>query len=194
MFNRIELNTEAVTEQLERIKDVLGETGMREALQVVGRKVGIKAESLIPPYTTASGKPLPERYQRVSLAQHKYRPAPGQPFRYPGQAFMSKFPSDDAQGGFFGRLSDGLIRLPYRRSGTLGKSIVSEVIELSTGVDIVIGSNLAYAPLVIDRDKQALYHRGTWWTLQDVIEGNADVLLETAERELIAYYNKRFNA
>lgn len=57
----------------------------------------------------------------------------------------------------------------YRRTGTLGRSITTQVRELGTQMVGVIGTNVVYAPYVIDEKRQAAMHSGRWWTLQAVV-------------------------
>lgn len=67
----------------------------------------------------------------------------------------------------------------YRRTGTLGRSIttmgsasgpaLSRVEGAGSHVIGYVGSGVAYAPYVIDRDRQARWMKH-WWTLQDVVE------------------------
>ena len=63
----------------------------------------------------------------------------------------------------------------YRRTGTLGRSVTTEV--RAFGADVVgsIGTGIVYAPWVISteavgaRGPQAWMHAGRWWTLQGVV-------------------------
>ncbi len=63
----------------------------------------------------------------------------------------------------------------YRRTGTLGREITTEVESLGTSVVGIIGSPTVYAPWVISIEAvgsigpQAQVHRGRWWTLQGVV-------------------------
>lgn len=59
---------------------------------------------------------------------------------------------------------------PYRRTGELGRSIYGEVRTLNSGPVGVIGTNLKYAPYVIDQKNQAWMHKGRWWTIQGKIK------------------------
>jgi hypothetical protein len=64
----------------------------------------------------------------------------------------------------------------YRRTGTLGRTMYSEVRELGSEVVGIIGNNTTYAPWVIsaerigDRGPQAGFHSGRWYTLQGVVQ------------------------
>lgn len=72
----------------------------------------------------------------------------------------------------------GDISTPYRRTGTLGRSITTEVRTIGGSVQGVIGTNTTYAPWVISDEEtpdgigpQSHYHEGNWWTLQGVVRG-----------------------
>ena len=62
----------------------------------------------------------------------------------------------------------------YRRTGTLGRSLTSfahgdsihSVKRIAGGVEGRWGTNVKYAPYVIDQNSQAWMHKGRWWTLQ----------------------------
>lgn len=67
----------------------------------------------------------------------------------------------------------------YRRTGTLGRSINTEVRSVGTEMIAAIGTNVVYAPWVISSEPvagppaagpQARVHVGRWWTLQKVVE------------------------
>jgi len=63
----------------------------------------------------------------------------------------------------------------YRRTGTLGRTIATEVRPMGAKVVGVIGTDTVYAPWVISdksvgsRGPQASVHAGRWWTLQGVV-------------------------
>ncbi len=72
---------------------------------------------------------------------------------------------------------------PYRRTGQLGGSITTEVRPLGGKSYVgVIGTNKVYAPFVISteavggRGPQAQYHKGVWYTLQEVVEKCRDAI------------------
>ena len=80
----------------------------------------------------------------------------------------------------------------YRRTGTLGRTITTEVRSL-TGNDVVgsIGTRTVYAPWVISSEKgkdgrgpQAKVHKGRWYTLQGVVMGQADRVRQIFETEI----------
>ncbi len=66
----------------------------------------------------------------------------------------------------------------YRRTGTLGREITTEVRTIGSEIVGAIGTATVYAPWVISdkdtvggRGPQAWMHRGRWWTLQGVVRG-----------------------
>lgn len=67
-------------------------------------------------------------------------------------------------------------KVPYRRTGTLGRTIGTEVRALGAVTIGAIGTNTVYAPHVIDTKRQARYHTGTWFTLQGLIRKNAGAI------------------
>ena len=59
----------------------------------------------------------------------------------------------------------------YRRTGRLGASWAKRVDRAA--LRAVIGSNIAYAPYVQDKDRQAWMHKGRWQTAHDVARRKA---------------------
>ena len=53
----------------------------------------------------------------------------------------------------------------YRRTGTLGRSITSEVKGIGGEIRGIVGTNIPYAPYVLSAAKQAAVHVGRWKTL-----------------------------
>lgn len=60
-------------------------------------------------------------------------------------------------------------KVPYQRTGDIEDSFVGKIHGVGNDVVASITNASAHAPYVIDRRRQARYHSGTWWTLQDVI-------------------------
>lgn len=63
----------------------------------------------------------------------------------------------------------------YIRTGTLGRSIHTQVKPQGKSITGIIGTNLKYAPYVIKdlsqpKPHQAKPHIGRWWTLEKVVE------------------------
>lgn len=85
-----------------------------------------------------------------------------------------EFVSDKQRGWFFANLKEGKLQLPYRRTGTLGRTLHSEVREMGSNIVGLIGNNTVYAPWVISseevgsRGPQARMHKD-FETLQDLV-------------------------
>lgn len=71
----------------------------------------------------------------------------------------------------------------YERTGTLGRSLTTEVRALGGDVVGAIGTNVVYSPWVISDEPamgagpQAWMHVGRWWTLQGVVEKARDAVV-----------------
>jgi hypothetical protein len=63
-------------------------------------------------------------------------------------------------------INSGAITVPYPRTGELRQSLRQEVRNIGGQWVGSIGSDSPTAIYVIDEQRQAAYHRGTWWTLQ----------------------------
>jgi hypothetical protein len=72
----------------------------------------------------------------------------------------------------------------YRRTGTLGRSITTDVRSVGSSVAGVIGTDIVYAPYVISETDQAWMHRGRWWTLQEHVRGLRDIIVGYYEEML----------
>lgn len=85
---------------------------------------------------------------------------------------------------------EGSMRVPYRRSGTLGRTITDKVQKIGNEWVGSIGTDTVYAPWVISteevgsRGPQSQYHKGTWWTLQETIKKARDGILKIYKSEL----------
>ncbi len=144
---------------------------MPSVLYAVGAKVGVAAESVVSDYPPPSGKPLDEYYTRTSKDGKR--------------RFKSKFKSAAQQGYVFHLLRAG--KIPYRRTGLLGRSITSKVVEATaTSVSVAIGTNDKKAKYVIGTpsEGQSHYHQGTWTPLQVNIDTHTKVLADAAQDEL----------
>lgn len=162
------------------IQDILSDANMTTLFRKVGQAVGVQAEALVSEYPPASGKPLEMFYDRTSTAAKPYRPEKGAPLRTPGSTFRSKFKSARQQGKVFREIKQG--KVSYRRTGTLGKSITSQVTEFDArGATVSVGSNIPYAPFVIDQEQQSHYHQGNWTPIQQDITNNIDTLQRAAD-------------
>ncbi len=71
---------------------------------------------------------------------------------------------------FFWALAQGIIKVPYVRTGKLGQGWTWEVTTGGSGVHGRVGTNLKYAPYVQSKQRQALIHQGNWQTDAMAIE------------------------
>lgn len=175
MADSVQYDDKEVRELLEKAGVVFleGTAAYIQILEQAGRKVGVRAESLVSEYPPAPRRPLNAYYQRTHVnTTDKPRPTDGQPY-------LSKWKSQAQAGYFFANLADGGITVPYKRSGWLGASITSDVEVTANGVIVEVGSPLGYAPLVIgNADEQSYYHLETGWeSLSDQLDEASDVLL-----------------
>jgi len=67
----------------------------------------------------------------------------------------------------FWAIRTGQITVPYPRTGALRGGMKSEVRRIGGDIVGLAISTAPSSPYVIDENRQAAYHRGTWWTLQD---------------------------
>lgn len=78
----------------------------------------------------------------------------------------------------------------YRRTGTLGREIGTEVRGLGKEIVGVLGTTTVYAPWVIsseaigNRGPQAKVHKGRWYTLQGVVIKAKDGIVKIYERAI----------
>jgi hypothetical protein len=149
-----------------------------EILTQVGRRVGAAAVRIAAEYPEPSRKKLPYFYTRDTVAGKKVKP------------FKSKFKSDkQAYYVVFVLGKEG--KIPYRRTGTLGKSMTSSVTQVTAdSVTTEVGTNIPYAQEVIG-DNQSHYHKGTWLTLSQRISTNAGKLRDVAGATYVAEIDKR---
>lgn len=87
---------------------------------------------------------------------------------------------------FFWALRAGVINVPYRRTGTLGRQVTTDVRTEGADVYGVIGIATPYAPWVVGPDRseaitlggvemfQAPIHQGRWWQFGRIVEANMD--------------------
>jgi hypothetical protein len=103
---------------------------------------------------------------------------------------MSKFASQKQQGRVALLFRERAI--PYRRTGTLGKSITSQTLpDFVGGVIVLVGTNVQYAPYVIGKTEQADYHKGNWTPLEDDVIAGAEKVNRAASKVFVAELTKR---
>lgn len=167
-----------VSKALTRFGQLFGGAALTPIMFKAGTVAGVAAESVVSPYPQASGKPLALFYTRR---------------RADGSTYLSKFKTMKQQAKVMSLAKQG--KIPYKRTGTLGRSITSEAQNATAnGVDVVIGTNRKYAPYVIGSPPmQSHYHMGTWTPLADDMQRNvntiADAFGRAALKEINAYLN-----
>lgn len=172
-----DLDLSQATPLLANVRSIFTPAVATDILLTAGRKVGTAAEQLVSPYPPASGNPLPLWYTRQ---------------RKDGTTYKSKFKSMKQQRKVMMLIKQG--KVPYRRSGSLGKSILSKATAEGTGIVVVaVGSNLTYAPYVIDKTLQSHYHMGTWVPIQDDIQRGLPKLQAAAVNSIVKDINRRIN-
>lgn len=151
-------------EFIRRLRAALSGAERVEVLTIVARRVGVKAESLIPPYPEPSGKPLPYAYTLN-----------GQP---------SKFKSDKQRRYVMALARSG--RVPYKRTRQLGNSLTSVVREVTPDrARVQVGTNDRKARWVIGPDGwQSRYHAGHWWQLDKALGAGIEEIGQEANRTL----------
>lgn len=104
-------------------------------------------------------------------------------YGYPSQTNNPQpFKTDRQRRFFFWALENGVIQVPYPRTGTLANSWRTRQ---NGWADWVVENSTAYGVLVVGRGKQAKYHQGNWWVAEDVIEENVPELTERLSEELV---------
>lgn len=88
----------------------------------------------------------------------------------------------------------------YRRTLTLWRSITTMTHPQAwSGVGVeggqivgYVGTRVKYAPYVIDRERQAWFHRRNgWWTLQDVVESQQQGILDSFTNGFVQSLNSK---
>lgn len=157
-------NTDAL---LKRVADVFGGAARDRVLLGAGKVMGAAAEQIAVVYPQQTHKPLPLYYTRK---------------RRDGTTYKSKFKSAAQQGLVMSLAAQG--RLPYRRTGFLGRSVTSRADAEGKVVIVSIGTNVNYAPYLLDEARQSHYHQGNWTTMHTNLVDNLDFLRRAAAAEV----------
>lgn len=75
---------------------------------------------------------------------------------------------------FFWALKQGIIQVPYQRTGKLGQSWTYRITATGSGLRGVVGTNIRHAKWVQAEDSQAMIHRGNWPTDARVVQQRRD--------------------
>lgn len=159
------------TRPLLKAAKVFSEATRKKILAQAGKRMGVAAESVIPPYPPASGKPRPKIYTRT---------------RADGSTYLSAFKNQAQQGAVFALINAG--KVPFVRSGLLGRSFTSAISDLTgSSVTVRTGTAVKYAPGVVgDDSQQSAYHKGTWWQFPQVMVDNRRVIEGEGQKALNA--------
>lgn len=126
-------------QQFAKLKTVLSPAGIAPILQTAGRPAAAAAESAVSPYPTPRRKTIKQVY--------------------------GGFKSERQRRYVMMLVKEG--RVPYKRTGQLGRSITTRVDVEGFSVLIRIGTNYKAARYVIGKRSQARYHQGNWTPLED---------------------------
>lgn len=174
----VDTDLRALYDELDRLQRFLTPDQLGRALEYAGARMGVRAERAFDEYPIASGAPLAAVYTRE---------------RADGTTYQSKFKTARQQGYVMRLAKQG--RIPYRRTGQLGRSITSRVYVDTSGASVVVrvGSSDPKAPYVIGGpNQQSNYHAGTWPNLpqrlaeqfDDIYRAGVDGFVERAIRLL----------
>jgi hypothetical protein len=90
--------------------------------------------------------------------------------------------------GFFARLREGKIDVPYRRGASPGSKTLGKKWNISTanaGLTATVGNNVSYGPLVQSDAKQTAYHAAVGWkTVEEVAEDERETVTDLLAQEL----------
>lgn len=106
---------------------------------------------------------------------------------YPVQRLGRKqpFKSEKQRRFFFAALRSGEIRVPYRRTGTLGKKWAIGNIRWNR---VKIGNNTPYARFVQGEEDQSKFHRqGGWQTTEAIADKEENQVVRDVERGIENY-------
>lgn len=106
---------------------------------------------------------------------------------YPTQRVGRKqpFKTDKSRRWFFANLRSGKIRVPYRRTGNLGRKWTTASLKWNK---VRIGNNTPYAQLVQHRKEQTRFHKaGKWRTTDDIAEQDEGKVVKEIERGIENY-------
>ena len=167
-----------LTQFTENMSKVFSDKEQTQIMAVVGKRIGAAAVRYAAEYPEPSRKPLPAIYPRT---------------RKDGSTYLSKYKSAKQQYKVYMLGKEG--KIPYRRTGTLGKSMTYRVLATSPkGVVTEVGTNVPYAKYVIgDEGDQNKYFAGTWATLPQKLDDNAEKLQRVAVTAYTTEIDKRLS-
>ena len=144
--------------------DVKGYNRVRNALRKLASEYKKELDSTIGDWT---------KKQRAGLKSHGY----------PAQSNAPQpFKTERQRRWFFWALKNGIINVPYKRTGIMASSWRATKRGDS---DWVIENSAAYTALVVGRGTQAQYHKNHWWVAQDIIEEETPDLTRKLTEEIL---------
>jgi len=87
---------------------------------------------------------------------------------------------------FFWAVKQGIITVPYVRSGKLGQSWTTRIDTTATGMYGRVGTNMSYARWVQSDELQARIHRGNWMTDEQAFGQRRDEIVQRFRRAMRA--------
>ncbi len=85
---------------------------------------------------------------------------------------------------FFWAVKNGVIQVPYARTGKLGQSWNTQVTEAGIGMYGKIGTNMGYAKWVQSAESQARIHQGNWLTDEQAFGKRRDEIVQRFRRAI----------
>lgn len=113
-------------------------------------------------HATATATLEPPMQRSLARMQHDLQVYPS-PAKRP-----QPFKSDKQRKFVFAMIKEG--KIPYKRTGNLGRAWTAHVTAQSGGLEGTLGNNTSYAPLVQGQGRQAAAHQGVWNTDSQVFE------------------------
>lgn len=87
---------------------------------------------------------------------------------------------------FFWALKNGVIQVPYVRTGKLGQSWTWRIETTASGMYGKVGTNMSYARWVQNDELQARIHRGNWMTDSGALEHRRAEIVQRFRRAIMA--------
>ena len=87
---------------------------------------------------------------------------------------------------FFWALKNGIITVPYARTGKLGQSWTWRIETTASGMYGKVGTNMSYARWVQNDELQARIHRGNWMTDSRALDHRRTEIVQRFRRAIAA--------
>lgn len=202
MTDEFDLDTSAATRLLDVVSQIFDPVAVTDVMLFAAERVAVAAEELMPgassqrPYPPQTHNELPLYYDRMSAPVYKYKTVNGERVKTneilkPAALYKSKFKSLAQQRKVMALYAEGAI--PYRRTGTLGKSFTHSA-PIVSGPGIVsfsVGTNLEYAPYVVGAALQSHYHKDNWPIVETLLAEHVGELEAVAVAALIYDVRRR---